>query len=77
MHELLDFLLKYLIPDQSYEIVILEDDMNSVIKIITTQANVAKIIGKGGRMIKALKTFVKAASHTNNVQYDLQIEETE
>ncbi|MDR0695968.1 MAG: KH domain-containing protein [Christensenellaceae bacterium] len=77
MHELLDFLLKYILPEQTYEIVILEDGMNSVIKILTAQSNVAKIIGKNGRMIKALKTFIKTASHNNNVSYDLQIEETE
>ncbi|MDD3947082.1 MAG: KH domain-containing protein [Clostridia bacterium] len=75
MRELVDYLVKQIIDEESYEIVMLEDDTNVEIKVFVDKNKVAKLIGKFGRIAKSIRTLVKAASQNSDKRYDVFIEE--
>ena len=75
MRELVDFLVGQIVDSRSYEIVMLEDDENVVIKVFVDKNKVAKLIGKSGRIVKAIRTIVKASAKNNDKKYDVFIEE--
>ncbi len=75
MRELVDFLVGQIVDSSSYEIVMLEDDENVVIKVFVDKNKVAKLIGKSGRIVKAIRTIVKASAKNNDKRYDVFIEE--
>lgn len=75
MRELVDFLVGQIVDSSSYEIVMLEDDENVVIKVFVDKNKVAKLIGKSGRIVKAIRTIVKASAKNNDKKYDVFIEE--
>lgn len=75
MRELVDYLVKQIIDEESYEIVMLEDDTNVDIKVFVDKDKVAKLIGKFGRIAKSIRTLVKAAAQNSDKTYDVYIEE--
>lgn len=75
MRELVDLLVKQILDPDSYEIVMLEDANNVEIKVYVDKADVAKLIGKYGRIAKSIRTIVKAASVNADKRYDVFIEE--
>lgn len=75
MRELVDFLVKQIIDEDSYEIVMLEDGDRVDIKVYVDKAKVAKLIGRFGRIAKSIRTIVKAASQNSEKRYDIYIEE--
>jgi predicted RNA-binding protein YlqC (UPF0109 family) len=75
MRELVDYLVKQILDEDSYEIVMLEDDSNVEIKVFVDKTKVAKLIGKFGRIAKSIRTIVKAASQNSDKHYDVFIEE--
>lgn len=74
MRELVDFLVGKMIEPDSYEIVMLEDDNKVEIKVLVDKEKIAKLIGRSGRLAKAIRTIVKAAAQGDK-HYDLFIEE--
>ncbi|MDR2267776.1 MAG: KH domain-containing protein [Christensenellaceae bacterium] len=74
MHDLIDYLLSYVVDDKDYEIILFEDGAQGTIKILTSPDNLPKIIGKQGRMIKALRTFIRAHAHNTDMVYDILVE---
>lgn len=75
MRELVDYLVKQILDEDSYEIVMLEDDTSVEIKVFVDKAKVAKLIGKFGRIAKSIRTIVKAAAQNSDKHYDVFIEE--
>lgn len=75
MRELVDFLVRQIVEDGAYEIVMLEDHDNVGIKVFVDKNRVAKLIGKSGRIAKAIRTIVKAAAQNSDKHYDIFIEE--
>lgn len=75
MRELVDYLVKQIIDEDSYEIVVMEDDSVVEIKVLVDKASVAKLIGKFGRIARAIRTIVKAAAQGSDKKYDIFIEE--
>ena len=65
MRDFVDFLVRQVVEEGSYEIVVLEDDNNVEIKVL----------GKSGRLAKAIRTIVKAAAQSYDKRYDVYIEE--
>ncbi|HKB88803.1 MAG TPA: KH domain-containing protein [Patescibacteria group bacterium] len=59
MKELLEFLLKGLLPNEKFDVVESEDEGRVIYTINTDPKNVGLIIGKGGRMIKSLRNILK------------------
>ena len=75
MRDFVDFLVKQVVEEGSYEIVVFEDDNNVEIKVLVDKDKVARLIGKSGRLAKAIRTRVKAAAQSYDKRYDVYIEE--
>ena len=75
MRDFVDFLVRQVVEEGSYEIVVLEDDNNVEIKVLVDKDKVARLIGKSGRLAKAIRTVVKAAAQSYDKRYDVYIEE--
>ncbi len=75
VRDFVDFLVKQIVDEGSYEIVMLEDNDNVDIKVYVDKDRVARLIGKSGRLAKSIRTIVKAASQNSDKRYDVYIEE--
>ncbi|MGB7686321.1 MAG: KH domain-containing protein [Solirubrobacterales bacterium] len=63
MTELLEFLVKALVEDPSAVVVEeLEEDGDLVYEITVADADLGRVIGKGGRVANAIRTIAKAAA---------------
>lgn len=76
MKALVEYLVKNLVDDVS-GVEIVEEDKGSVsdITITVPQGEMGKIIGKQGRIAKALRSVVKAASQKTGKKYNVEISE--
>ncbi len=75
MFELVNFIVKQFVDEENYEIVILEDGDEVDIRVMVDKDHVAKLIGKGGKTAKALRTIVKSASQKLDENYSVYVEE--
>ena len=75
MRDFVDFLVGQVVDNSSYEIIMLDDGDRVDIKVLVDKDSVARLIGKGGRLAKAIRTVVKAASQGMDRRYDVFIEE--
>ncbi len=74
MTELVEYLVKELVVDKESVRVTLEGE---TINISVAKDDMGKVIGKQGRIAKAIRTIVKAASAKENVKYTVEILEAE
>lgn len=74
MKELVEVIAKALV-DNPDEVVVTEkeDGRNIVVELHVAQADMGKVIGKQGRIAKALRSVVKAASSKDNKKVDVEI----
>lgn len=70
MTELVEFLVKELVDDKEKVSIVLDGD---VINISVSKDDMGKVIGKQGRIAKAIRTIVKAASIKDNKKYTVEI----
>lgn len=75
IRDFVDFLIKQIVDEECYEIVMLEDNDNVEIKVLVDKDKVARLIGKSGRLAKSIRTIVKAAAQNSDKRYDIYIEE--
>ena len=75
IRDFVNFLVKQIVDEESYEIVMLEDNDNVEIKVLVDKNKVARLIGKSGRLAKSIRTIVKAAAQNSDKRYDIYIEE--
>ncbi|MBR2479892.1 MAG: KH domain-containing protein [Clostridia bacterium] len=75
IRDFVDFLVKQIVDEECYEIVMLEDNDNVEIKVLVDKNRVARLIGKSGRLAKSIRTIVKAAAQNSDKRYDVYIEE--
>jgi len=59
MKDLLEFLLKGMLGKEKFEVLENEEDGRVIYTIKTAQENIGLIIGRGGRMIGALRNILK------------------
>lgn len=59
MKELLEYLLSGVLGDEKFQIDETEEDGRIIYTIKTDPKNVGIIIGKGGRMIKSIRSLLK------------------
>jgi uncharacterized protein len=63
MTELLEFLVRALVEDPAAVVVEeLEEDGDLVYEITVADADLGRVIGKGGRVANAIRTIAKAAA---------------
>lgn len=76
--ELVEYIIKQFItnPDK-LQIISAEDESGTVITVKAAKEDMGKIIGKQGRIAKALRTIVKAASSGENKKYLVEIQDSE
>ena len=74
MDELVLFIARSLVenPD-AVKVNVREDGDTSVIELSVDPADVGKVIGKQGRIAKAIRTVVKAASAREHGKYAVEI----
>lgn len=74
MKELVEVVAKALV-DHPEEVVVTqkEEGRNIVIELHVAPSDMGKVIGKQGRIAKAIRTVVKAASSKDNERVDVEI----
>ncbi len=74
MKELVEVIAKALV-DNPDEVVVTEkeDGKNLVVELHVAQSDMGKVIGKQGRIAKAIRSVVKAASSKDNKRVDVEI----
>jgi len=74
MKELVEVIAKNLV-DNPEEVVVTEEanGKNVTIQLHVSQSDMGKVIGKQGRIAKAIRTVVKAASSNDNKKIDVEI----
>ncbi len=75
MYELVDFIVGSLIDKSKYELVIVEDGDKADIKVLVDKDAVNAVIGKGGKIAKAIRTLVRSAGHKTDKSYGVYVEE--
>ncbi|MDE7017613.1 MAG: KH domain-containing protein [Lachnospiraceae bacterium] len=74
MKELVEIIAKALV-DNPDEVVVTEkeDGRNITIELHVASSDMGKVIGKQGRIAKAIRSVVKAASSKDNKRVDVEI----
>ena len=74
MKELVEVIAKALV-DNPDEVVVTEKEngMNITIELHVASTDMGKVIGKQGRIAKAIRSVVKAASSKENIKVDVDI----
>ena len=73
MKNLLDFLLKGILGEESFEVSKSEDMGRTLYSIKTEDKNKGLIIGKGGRMINALRNILKVKATLEKTAVNVQV----
>ncbi len=76
MKELVEVIAKALV-DKPDEVVVTEEESgrNLIVKLHVAESDMGKVIGKQGRIAKAIRSVVKAASTSDNRRVDVEIVE--
>ena len=74
MLELLKTITNELVDDPK-NVDIQIDEENSVITIFVEKCEIGRVIGKQGRIAKAIRAIVKSCGMKNNKKYTVEIEE--
>ncbi|MCR5503094.1 MAG: KH domain-containing protein [Lachnospiraceae bacterium] len=74
MKELVEVIAKSLV-DKPDEVVVTEkeDGRNTVIELHVAEGDMGKVIGKQGRIARAIRTVVKAAAGNGDSRVDVEI----
>ena len=75
MIELVEYLVSALVPDGDYTVEQRDGNGASDIVITISKNDIGKIIGKQGKIAKAIRTLVKSANGRNSIKYNVVIEE--
>ena len=75
MTELVEYLVKQFVEKENFEIVVIDDVDKVEHKVLVDKDHIAKVIGKGGRNSKAIRTIVRAASVKMDKNHTVYIEE--
>lgn len=77
MTELVEYLVGKLVPEGEYSVELREGDDENEIVVIVSGKEIGKVIGKQGKIARAIRTLVKAASGRSSVRYNVVIQERE
>lgn len=75
MKNLLEFMLKGLLGEETFEVKESEEDGRILFTIKVEDKNKGLVIGKGGHMINALRNILKVPATLQKKAVNLQIEE--
>lgn len=70
MEELVKYIISNLVEDETcFEVQSVSEGDHTVINIIVDKKEIGKVIGKQGRIAKAIRMLVKAAAKDSNKYY--------
>ena len=75
MYELVDYIVGQLVDKEAYELVVVEDGDQIDIRVLVDKEEITKVIGKGGKIAKALRTIVRSAGQKLDKTYSVYVEE--
>ena len=75
MKELVQFLITELVEKKDEVVVSVEDENTITVKV--SKSDMGKVIGKDGRIAKAIRTIVKAAGNKSGEKYSVVILEAD
>lgn len=75
MTELVEYLVGALVPESEFSVELREGGDESEIVVIVSPGEIGKVIGKQGKIARAIRTLVKAASARSSERYNVVIEE--
>ena len=75
MYELVDYLIGCFADKESYELVVVEDNDKVDIRVLVNKESITNVIGKGGKVAKAIRTIVKSAGQKLDKTYSVYVEE--
>ena len=72
--DLIEYIAKSLVDDPSaVSVTEAEGERNTILELRVAEADIGKVIGKYGRIAKALRTVLSASSSKNGKRYSLEI----
>lgn len=74
MKELVELITHSLVDDPSKVTVEVNEDLH-IVHIYVDKSEIGRIIGKQGRIAKAIRAIVKASSSKNHIKYMVEIDE--
>ena len=74
MQELVRTIINGLVDDPSLVYIVIDED-NQVININSDKSEIGRIIGKQGRVAKAIRAIIKSAGMKQNKRYNVEINE--
>ena len=74
MQELVRTIINGLVDDPGLVDIIIDED-NQVININSDKSEIGRIIGKQGRVAKAIRAIIKSAGMKQNKRYNVEINE--
>lgn len=75
MKDLLEYILKASFSNPDITVSESDDDGNVILTIHAPQEEMGKIIGKGGKVINAMKQLVKIQAIKDNKRVEINVEE--
>lgn len=75
MKNLLEYILKNIIDNKDVTVSEDETDGSTVLTIHAPQEEIGRIIGKGGKVINAMKQLVKIQAIKENKRVEINVEE--
>lgn len=77
MRELLEYILTNTIANEAITVTESEEDGSTILTIHAPQEEIGRIIGKGGKVINAMKQLVKIQAIRENKRVEINVEESE
>jgi len=75
MQELLEYILKNSFGNPDIKVSSSDDNGNVILTIHAPQSEIGRIIGKGGKVINAMKQIVKILAIKENKRVEINVEE--
>ena len=75
MQELLEYILKNSFGNENITVSATEEDGNVILTIHAPQDEIGRIIGKGGKVINAIKQIIKIQAIKQNKRVEINVEE--
>ncbi|HVM12384.1 MAG TPA: KH domain-containing protein [Actinomycetota bacterium] len=74
MKELLEYIVRHLVEDpDGIEVTEIEDDRGVVLQLRVAPDDMGKVIGRGGRMARAIRSIVRAAASQEDMAAKVEI----
>jgi uncharacterized protein len=72
--DLVEYIAKSLVDDPSgVSIIVIEEDSSTILELRVAQDDIGKVIGKHGRIAKAVRTILSASSNKSGKRVVLEI----